>query len=414
VAAIGGVSFAPMTGRPRGRRGSGAPEVDGVIASDMSDLTADVVVIGAGIVGTSCAYHLAERGRRVIVVEARASPALGSTGRSNACVRAQWRDPTNIAMSWSSIRFYRDFEDVFGSSAGYRPIGYLLLHPPDQWEAHLRAVELQRAAGVPVEVLDVDQARSHAPFVADGIAGATWGPADGRIDPHLATHAFLRSARDHGAELLLNSPVRTLRGESGGWSVSTATATISTAAVVNAAGGWAGEVAALAGLDVPVVHSRRMLFCTGPGQRSDLPMTIDVGSGYFIRSEGDRLIMGFGGGHEQPGYDTTLDWSWLDHVITAGRARFPWILDLPMDRQASWAGTYEITPDHRPFLGRMPGRPGWYNACGFSGHGVMQAPATGRLTAEEIVDGRAHSIDIDPLRIERLAAGPSATTDLVI
>lgn len=368
----------------------------------------DVLIIGAGIVGASCAYHLTERGQKVVVVEAQESPAQGSTARSNACVRAQWRDPTNIAMCWSSIRFYRE------ADVGYRPIGYLLLHPAEHWEAHLEAVEVQRASGVPVEVLDVEQAQSHAPFVPDGVAGATWGPADGRIDPHLATHAFLTAARDRGAEVRLRSPVRAIERRATGWSVTTEAGTVDAEAIVNAAGGWSGEVAALAGLEVPVVHSRRMLFCTAPGQRTDLPMTVDVGSGYFIRSEGDRLIMGYGGDHEEPGYRTDLDWSWLDRVMTAGRDRFPWIVDLPMDSRASWAGTYDLTPDHQPFIGRMPGEPDWYNACGFSGHGVMQAPATGRVVAEEIVDGAAHSIDIDPLRIERLAAGTAPSRDLVI
>jgi sarcosine oxidase, subunit beta len=365
----------------------------------------DVLVIGAGIVGASCAYHLAERGMKVTVLEAQESPAQGSTARSNACVRAQWRDPVNIAMCWHSIRFYRD-RDV-----GYRPIGYLFLHPDRHWASHLEAVAVQQASGVPVEVLDVEQALSLVPFTPDGIAGATWGPADGRIDPHLATYAFLQAARDRGAELVVNAKVEAIDA---GWTVRTTAGTFRAARIVNAAGGWSGEVAALAGLEVPVVHSRRMLFSTATGQRDDLPMTIDAGSGYFIRSEGDRLIMGYGGEHEQPGYSDTLDWSWLDDVMNAGRHRFPWIVELPMDRRASWAGTYDLSPDHQPFIGRMPGEPGWYNACGFSGHGVMQAPATGLVVAEEIVDGTAHSIDITPLRIERLADGPAPTRDLVI
>ena len=95
-------------------------------------------------------------------------------------------------------------------------------------------------------------------------------------------------------------------------------------------------------------------------------------SGYFVRSEGDRLIMGFGGAHENPGYNESLDWSWLEHVMEAGMNRFPWIVDLPMDQAASWPGTYDMSPDHRPVIGRMPEVSSWVNACGFSGHGVMQ------------------------------------------
>ena len=379
----------------------------------MDTFHADVAVIGAGIIGAACAAHLAGRGLRVVVVEASQAPATGSTARSNACVRAQWRDETNIALSWYSILQYRDFATLYGTDVGYRPIGYLLLHTPEQWDAQLAAVELQRGQGVPVEVLAPAEAQRLAPFEAAGVAGATWTPADGRIDPHLATHAFLTHAKNGGTRTLLSSPVHAIDRTGDGWQVESARGRVRAGAVVNAAGGWAGEVAALAGLTVPVTHSRRMLFCTAGGQRTDLPMTIDTSSGFFIRSEGDRLIMGFGGEHEPDGYNDALDWTWLESVMEAGHERFPWILELPMDQRSSWAGTYDLSPDHRPLVGRMREAPSWVNACGFSGHGVMQAPAIGRAVAEEIVDGAAHSIDVDPLRIERLSRPPAAHKDLV-
>ena len=338
---------------------------------------------------------------------------MGSTGRSNACVRAQWRDETNIALSWESIQHYRAFDTTYGHSTGYRPIGYLLLHGDEQWELQLAAVELQRRMGVPVELMSIERAQAKIPFTSDGVAGATWCPTDGRIDPHIATNTFLSRARDDGARVILSSPVHTIEQPGGRWLLSSPRARVAADVVVNAAGGWSGSVAALAGLQVPVVHSRRMLFATAAGQREDLPMTIDATSGFFIRSEGTRLIMGFGGEHERPGFNDVLDWSWLDRVMAAGEQRFPWILDLPMDQRASWAGTYDLSSDHLPFIGRMPGSDTWVNACGFSGHGVMQAPAVGRAVAEEILDGRAHTIDIDTLRIDRLAAPTNRLRDLV-
>ena len=393
-------------------------------AAARSSIAADAIVIGAGIVGASCAYHLAERGLRVIVLEAMDSAALGSTARSNACVRAQWRDETNIALSWASIQWYRDAAEHIGHDSGYRPIGYLLLHAEETWDAQLAAVELQRAAGVPVDVLTPEEAQKRVPFEPDGIAGATFTPADGRIDPHVVTTGFLDAARQRGANIMVSAPVVSAHRDESGWQIaarpggdggsSGADAVSLTAPIViNAAGGWSGAVAALAGLEVPVTHSRRMLFATSAGQRTDLPMTIDTSTGFFIRSEGDRLLMGFGGEHEPERYETALDWAWLESVMEAGNERFPWILDLPMDQSGSWAGTYDMSPDHRPFLGRMPGAEGWINACGFSGHGVMQAPAVGRAIAEEAIDGRAHTVSIDALRIERLADGPSASRELV-
>lgn len=375
--------------------------------------TVDVVVIGAGIVGASSAFQLASRGRRVAVLEAREAAAMGSSGRSNACVRGQWLDRTNIAMSWGSIQTYRDFGMRYGIDVGYRPFGYLLLIPEDRWESHLRGVELQQSMGVPVTVLEIGEALDRTSFDPAGVAGATWGSADGGVDPHLATNAFLTMAAQNAATVHFRAPVVAVEAGSGGWVVTTPAGVVRADAVVNAAGGWAGEVAALAGLDVPVHHSRRMIFSSAPGERR-IPMTIDLETGFFLRSEGDRILMGYGGSHEQPGYNNSLDWAWLDAVMTAGRRRFPWIENLPMDRRASWAGTYEVTPDHMPFLGAMPGAPGWFNACGFSGHGVMQAPMTGMLVAEAVIDGGIHTIDDRALRIDRLYDGRPAPTPLVI
>jgi sarcosine oxidase subunit beta len=379
----------------------------------MQRFDVDVVIIGAGIIGASCADQLTRRGRSVVVLEGMEAPGLGSTARSNACVRSQWRDPTNIALSWYSIQRYRDFAAIYGTDVGYRPIGYLILHGEDQWESQLRAVEIQRDAGVPVEVLTPAQAQRTVAFDPAAVAGVTWGPTDGRIDAHLATSAFLEHAKQREARIVVSSPVRSVTEIGTRWAVVSDRARVTADVLVNAAGGWSGDVAALAGLTVPVTHSRRMLFSSAPGQRTDLPMVQDTTSGFFIRSEGDRFIMGFGGEHEPDGYNNSLDWAWLESVMEAGHERFPWILELPMDQRASWAGTYDLSPDHLPFVGRMPGVDNWVNVCGFSGHGVMQAPAVGRAVAEEIVDGAAHSIDVNSLRIERLAAGVAVAKDLV-
>ncbi|RDD85271.1 FAD-binding oxidoreductase [Streptomyces parvulus] len=373
----------------------------------------DVVVVGAGIVGASCAYQLALRGLDVIVAEALDGPAEGSSGRSFASVRAQWPDALNIELSWRSIQVYRDFEQTHGSAVGYRASGYLLLVPPCHWASHLQAVELQRRHGVPVDVLDVATAQAITPFDADGIAGATWGPADGVVDPHLAAGAWLTMARALGAEVRFRRPVTAVERSGRSWRVRAGHETVDCRYVVNAAGGWGGEVAALAGLDVPVVHSRRNVYATAPGaSRRSLPMTIDVGSGVYLRSEGDRLLFAAAKPDEADGYRVSVDWPWMEKVLEAGTVRFPWLADLPLDRAGCWAGTYENTPDHYPVLGESADAPGWVNACGFSGHGVIQAPMAGQLVAEEIVDGD-HSLDITALRLERFAGERADSAGLV-
>jgi sarcosine oxidase subunit beta len=365
------------------------------------------LVIGAGVIGASCAFHLAVAGLRVLVVEAFGGPAEGSTGRSFASIRAQWADPLNIEMSWRSIRAFRAFASDNGLDVGYRPTGYLLLVPHAAWEAQLAAVELQREHGVPVDVLDVAAAGRITPLAPDGIAGATWGLADGVVDPHLATGAYLTMAQAAGAQVLFRHPVSAIAPDDavGGWSVTAGGRTFRAQCVVNAAGGWAGEVAAMAGLTVPVAHSRRNIYATAPGAlAAPLPMTIDLGSGVYVRSEGPRLLFGAARPGQADGYDVSVDWPWMESVLELAAARFPWLADLPLDRAGCWAGTYENSPDQHGILGADPAAPTWVNACGFSGHGLMQSPEIGRLVAEQIETGAITSLDTSALRLERFAA----------
>jgi sarcosine oxidase subunit beta len=379
------------------------------------EISTDVLVVGAGAIGASTAYHLSSRGVRVVVAEAFGGPAQGSTGRSFASVRAQWADDLNIELSWRSIQAYRDFPARHGIEVGYRPSGYLFLAPEHVWDAQLEAVALQRAHGVPVDVLGLADARRITPFATAGLGGATWGTADGVVDPHLATAAYLGLARRSGARVLFGSRVTGIAAAAGGWQVTAGRHRITATSVVNAAGGWAGELAALAGLDVPVVHSRRNIYSCAPhALAAAVPMTVDLGTGVYVRTDGSRLLFGAGRLDQPDGYDTSIDWPWMESVLERAEQRFPWLTELPLDRTGCWAGTYENTPDHHGILGADPAAPGWVNACGFSGHGLMQAPEIGRLVAEQIVDGRIGSVDATALELGRFAtSSPGAQVELV-
>jgi sarcosine oxidase subunit beta len=370
------------------------------------DLTADVLVIGAGAIGASSAHHLTAQGHRVVVVEAFDGPAAGSTGRSFASIRGQWADPLNIELSWRSIQAFRDFPQAHGVDVGYRASGYLLLVSEPAWPAQLEAVELQREHGVPVEILSFADAQQITPFEPAGLGGTTWGAADGVVDPHLLSSAYLDLAREHGAQVLFRHPVTEIDSASdGGWAVRAGDRKVRAQRVVNAAGGWAGEVAALAGLDVPVVHSRRNVYASAPGAVAGaLPMTVDFTSGVYLRSEGPRLLFGGARPDQADGYVTEVDWPWMESLLELAIPRFPWLADLPLDRTGCWAGTYENTPDRHGILGADPGAPTWVNACGFSGHGLMQAPEIGRLVAEQITRGTISIVDATPLRLERFAS----------
>lgn len=366
-----------------------------------------MAVIGAGIIGASCAHHLTAAGLDVVVVDRQPAAAMGSTGLSAAGVRVQFVEPVNVALSLASIREYAEFESRYGVDSGYRPVGYLLLVPEGDWDAHLDGVEVQRSLGAPVEVLDLHQVMER--FVAldpSGLAGATFGPIDGVVDPHSITHAYLSQARQSGARVWFQSEVTAIARRGDDWELTVGQRTLLAGTVVNAAGCWAGEVGRLAGVEVPVEPVRRMVYVTGPVPgRAVTPLTVDLSSGLYFRSEGERLLFGRSNPDEPAGFTTGIDWEWLEPTLAVAMDRFPWFAEERLDRSASWFGFYEMTPDHNPILGAAAQVPGWIDACGFSGHGVQQAPAVGRAVREEIVDGRAHTIDIDPLRGDRFRTG---------
>ena len=174
-------------------------------------------------------------------------------------------------------------------------------------------------------------------------------------------------------------------------------------AVVNAAGPFAGELGRRAGLDLPVLPTRRNVYVTAPlpGYPHPSPLMIDMGTGVWVRSEGERFIFGLSKLDEPPGDNQAVDWDWLEPTLTQALPRFPFLERAGLDARACWAGLYAITPDHLPILGEMPRAPGFFNACGFSGHGVQHSPATGLIIAEEVLDGGAHSFDIQSFRFER-------------
>jgi glycine/D-amino acid oxidase-like deaminating enzyme len=369
----------------------------------LQSVKADVLIIGAGIMGASCAFRLSERGLKVVILESQSSPAMGSTGHSVAGVRVQFTEEVNIRLSWESIQEYQQFQDLYGEDAGYHPIGYLLLVPSERLAVHMESVKLQERTGAPVRVLSVEDAQHLVQFDPTNIACTTYGPADGIVDPHLITFTYLRLAKERGALLYLKTPLTRANRVGNIWQVETPKGIFEGDYLVNAAGAWAGEVATQAGLEVPIHPVRRMVYATASTVRPhSYPLTIDLKSGFYLRSEGKRILFGRSNPDEPPGFTEGMDWDWLEPTIQVGVERFPWLAAIGLDRQACWWGYYEVTPDHNPILGRMPAAVNWVNVAGFSGHGVQQASMVGRLIAEEITLGKAQSVNIDPLRIDRL------------
>lgn len=373
----------------------------------MSEHTAAVVVIGAGIIGASVAYHLAARGcTDVLILEKDETEVSGSSARSAAGVRHQFSTEVNVRLSLYSIERLKYFTEEIGGHAELQQVGYLfLVNDPATWAQYQHNTAMQRRLGAHVELLTPDEAARFVPQTRTGdLLGATYGPDDGYCDPHGVALGYLSRARDLGARLWRATPLTGIHITGGRVAaVETPAGRVHCEIVVNAAGPWASEIGAFAGLDIPVKPYRRNIYMTEPFLHipGAIPLTVDVGSGFYMRKEHDNILFGMSRPDEPPGYSIMVDWDWLDTVLEAGLARFPLLERAGLAEKLCWAGSYEITPDHMPILGRHPDLPGYVDASGFSGHGVMHAPATGLLIAEEILDGRAHTIDIDDLRITR-------------
>ena len=374
--------------------------------------TADVVIIGGGIVGSSIAYHLTAAGcKNVLVIERESAQGKGSTGKSMGGVRAQFSTPENIQMSLYSIPFYTSFEERLGHPAGYRPLGYLFCATNDKHLAYLRAnYEKQVAMGLKnVRLVTGDEIRSMFPQLrADDIVGGSFCSTDGFVDPYSAMIGLMTWAVDHGAMLWKNTAVTAIQHNGQGISdVETTRGPVATRTVVNCAGPWAASVAAMAGVNLPVEPLRRMLVPTEPFDRfpHTAPMIIDMSNGFHFRPESLGFLMAWNDPEETPGYKTDFEPAFIEKILTRAAARVPCFEEVAVNPKRAWAGLYEMTPDHHPILGPAPGVPGFFLANGFSGHGVMHAPATGKILSDLILTGKTDLVDTSLLSLSRFVEG---------
>ena len=374
--------------------------------------SAEVVIVGGGIVGSSIAYHLTKAGcRDVVIVERESHQGKGSTGKSMGGVRAQFSTTSSIQMSLFSIPFFRDFEEVMGHPSGYRAQGYLLMATTDRHMGYLRAnYEKQVAAGLKtVKLVDRDDITRIVPQVrADDLLGGTFCSTDGFVDPYSVMTGFTLRATDQGATVLRDAAVTAIDHDANGVSaVHSTQGTISTRIVVNAAGAWSAGIAKMVGLDLPIEPLRRMLVPTEPFDKiaHSAPMVIDMGSGFHFRPEGLGLLMAWADPDEKPSFNTNFDRGFVEKILTRGVARIPVLEEVAVNPSRAWAGLYEMTPDHHPVLGAAPGVDGFFFASGFSGHGVMHSPATGKILADLILTGRTDMIDAKLLDFNRFAEG---------
>lgn len=370
--------------------------------------SADVVVVGAGIVGCSAAYHLAAaRAGRVLLVDREPAVGRGSTGACAGGFRHQFTTAVNIALSLASVPMITGFSAEHDLPLDVSQDGYLfLVRDAVAWEGFARAADLQRSMGVEVELLSPDDAEARIPGLAlDGVVGATFGPRDGIADPGALTQGYETLARRLGTEIVTATAVEAIAtGPGGVTGVRTDRGDVATRTVVLAAGAWSAPLAVTAEVDLPIEPVPRTVVTTGPfpGIPDRRTLVIDAATSFYFHREGDGVLMGMGG-EDRPTLDTTVDERFVnERLLPRAVEVFPPLADAGLRRR--WAGLYEMTPDRHPIVGPTPVEGLWV-AAGFSGHGFQHGPVVGKLLAEMIVDGAARTVAVAPLALERFSTG---------
>jgi len=372
----------------------------------------DVIIIGAGVVGTSIAYHLAKLGCRDVVVLEKDYIGSGSTEKCPGGIRQQFSTEINIKLSIESVKFFEHFEEETGHPADFRQHGYLMLATTEEELAAFRQnATLQRQLGVEVYLISPQEVKEIIPGLNVGdVLGATFCPTDGYADPYSTVRGFASAARRLGVKIYEETEVSGIEmGDDRVKGVLTKRGKFEAPVVVNAAGPYAGIIGRMAGLELPISPSRRHMFITEPLtdhpswlnlNKSDQPMMVDFHNGFWFRKEGPSLIFGMRNPNEPEGFSTLVDWDFLAGSLSeAACYRLPLLSDTGIMR--GQAGLHSDTPDCMAIIGETTTIGGLYLACGFSGHGFMHSPAVGRLMAELVLGKRASLMDTYALAPDR-------------
>lgn len=373
--------------------------------------TADVLVVGAGIIGGSIAYHLLERDPRlrVVVLEKEPAPGTGATSKATGGVRFQFSTEANVRLTQLSYGYFTHDREILGCSVDFTRHGYLFVTTDGATlEQRRRNVAMQRGLGVGSEILTPDQIQSHlAPLVTDDLLGGSFCADDGSADPHSMLQGFLGRARDRGLSLLTDHEVIGIdRAGDRVATVRTPRETFSAPVVIDCAGPYADQVGAMAGVDIPSRPYRRQVMVTEPLPvlPAVFPLVVDQDTGFYVHRQGlSAVLMGGTDKDIKPGLDTEVDWDAFAAVFQAAARRVPPLAEARVMR--AYAGIRDLTPDYHGILGPAAELEGFHVACGFSGHGFMHAPAIGILMAELLLDGSARNMDLGALSLGRFAAG---------
>lgn len=366
--------------------------------------SANIIVIGGGVMGASTAYHLALRGERnILLLEKEDFFGQGATGRCAGGVRYQFATEVNIRLSLESLPMLERLAEETGQTADYRQCGYLMFVTQEAGaDVFKRNIALQNSLGVPSVWMTGDEIRRRVPLMElNDVIGGAYCHKDGLADPNSVVMAYISAAARLGVKTLNgievtgietgNGAVRTVRTNKG---------SIAAKTVVNAAGPWAGLVGKMAGIDLPIKAVRRQILTTTPLPEvpPDFPFVIDFEKSLYFHREGEGLLTGMSNPNESVGFDQAIDSDWELTALEAAIERLPLLENAGMS--SHWAGLYENTPDKHPIYGKTP-VDGFFVVGGFSGHGFMHGPISGKLMAEIILDGESKTVDVSMLDLAR-------------
>ena len=366
---------------------------------------ADVVVVGGGVMGASTAFHLAEAGVSVVLLE-RGDLAGGSTSRAAGGVRANFSDELNIALGKRSLELFEQFGERPGQEIDLHRSGYLfVLTRPEDVELFERSVALQNSLGVESRMVDVEEACRLSPLLnPDGVLAAAWSPNDGHCTPESVVMGYAAGARRHGATVRTGVAVTGITASGGEiTSVQSTDGDIATGCVIDCAGAWSPEIAAYVGVELPVTPYKRELLITEPmPDPIEMAFTIDYATSFYWHREGPGILTGFSRKDMEPGFDITRDADFPERLAELAEDRAPALLELGV--RSGWAGLYEVTPDHNALLGEAASPSRFLYATGFSGHGFLQGPAIGEILRDMYL-GVTPFIDVSPLDVRRFETG---------
>jgi sarcosine oxidase subunit beta len=375
--------------------------------------TAEIVIVGGGVIGASAAFHLARAGVKNVVVVERRYLAAGASGKSGALVRMHYTNEPETRLARESLNYFQNWSDVVGGDCGFRPVGFMALAPPElrsQFEAN---VAMQQRVGVNTQLIGADDARQIDPtlWTGDGCLIA-YEPESGYADPAGTTYAFARAAMNLGVEFHLETVVRNVRVEGARVTgVETNDGAIDAPIVLVCAGAWANHLLGPLSIDLGLVPTlSRISIFRGAFERGPRQLTyIDHVNHTWLRPiDGASTLIGAESGvgrssGDPDHYSETVGQEYVDHCRAELVRRFPVMRHAPM--RGNWCGIFMGSPDWHPIIGRLPQYDGLYCMTGDSGSSFKTSPAVGKCLAELIVDGEATTVDLTPFRPTRFAEG---------